>query len=92
MNNKKYTKMTTKHHDIKIAKDFFIEIENGNKTCEIRNDDRDYQRGDTVRLWELYRGSSLKTDRSLGATITHVTSYRQKEGYVVFSFRLDSDQ
>lgn len=41
-----------KHHDLKIWPVPFAEVRAGRKTFEIRNNDRDYQSGDTVTLHE----------------------------------------
>lgn len=36
------------HHELKIKEGYFVHIQEGKKTFEIRFNDRDYQVGDTV--------------------------------------------
>lgn len=48
------------HHFLKTAPNFFEHVWSGEKTFEVRLDDRGYQKGDTVELAEW--------DRTLGCT------------------------
>lgn len=52
----------------------------GDKTFEIRKNDRDFKVGDRVTL--------IETDgkRYLTIRIKYITDYEQQDGYVVFSF------
>ena len=77
-------------HKIKIAPVFFEAILLGEKTFEIRRDDRGYQKGDEVVLMEFdmdagYLDVHRYTGREHTMKIGFVTSYEQKSGYVVFS-------
>ncbi|QJD55199.1 hypothetical protein Psm1vBMR14_gp48 [Pseudomonas phage MR14] len=75
------------HHELKIKKCFFEAVTAGDKTFEIRrNNDRGFQKGDTVCLQEVDE-LGLRTHRSFNCKITYVLNYEQKEDYVVFSFR-----
>ena len=81
------------HHDLKIRSPFFQAVLSGDKTFEIRdNRDRGFQRGDSITLFEMSEAapSAVKTGRSVSGVITYVLNYEQKEGYVVFSFKLDA--
>lgn len=42
-----------RHHDLKIWPIYFERVRNGTKTFEVRNNDRDFQAGDTVTLKEF---------------------------------------
>lgn len=76
-----------KTHKIKIKEGYFDEILQGNKTCEIRFNDRDYQVDDTVVLCEV-DNLNLPTLREQKIRITHVLSgWGLKENYVALSFK-----
>lgn len=77
-------------HELKIAPNFFQQVVRGNKTFEIRKDDRGFQKGDHVILKEFseslgYLDSQRYTGLSVSAEIGFVTSFEQQKGYVVFS-------
>ncbi len=72
-------------HKLKTSPKFFQVIDNGQKTFEIRKNDRNFQVGDVVILQE-FTSSKKYTGRQLIITITYVTNYQQKKGYVVFGF------
>ena len=70
-------------HELKIAPAYFDAVQAGEKTFEVRKNDRGFAKGDTVLLreWE----SCEYTGRTYSARIGYVTSYGQQLGYVVFS-------
>ena len=72
-------------HKLKTLPKFFRVIEDGQKTFEIRKNNRNFTVGDTVILQE-FSTSKGYTGRQLLVTITYVTNYQQKAGYVVFGF------
>lgn len=74
-------------HELKILPPYYEAVISGNKTFEIRLDDRGFQKGDKVILREINKGITLDTytGRECIATIGYVTSYEQQNGYVVFS-------
>jgi len=77
-------------HKLKIAPTFFEAVLLGEKTFEIRLDDRGYQKGDDVVLREYDMDASFMDDhrftgREHVMKVGFVTSYEQKPGYVVFS-------
>ena len=77
-------------HLLKIAPANFERVRNGNKTFEIRKDERGYQKGDIVVLNEydrsLHTTEGYKyTGSAVSAVIGYVTAYEQQSGYVVFS-------
>lgn len=67
--------------DLKIEPKYFEAQEKGNKNFEIRKNDRGYQVGDLLFLHE-YENNQY-TGRLLVRKVTYITSYKQKEGYVV---------
>lgn len=59
----------------------------GDKTFEIRKNDRNFQERDEIVLQENENGShDGYTGREVSGFITYLTTYEQKKGYVVFSF------
>ncbi|OLQ71221.1 RNA-binding protein [Photobacterium proteolyticum] len=67
-----------KRHHLKIKPDYLKAILDGDKTFEIRKNDRDFQVGDRVHLYD--------GERYLIIRIKYITDFAQQEGYVVFSF------
>jgi hypothetical protein len=41
------------HHDLKLHPQHFNRVKDGSKTYEIRENDRGYQQGDTVKFFEF---------------------------------------
>lgn len=87
-----------KHHDIKILPDFADAVYKGEKTFEVRENDRGYQKGDTVSflvkstnpyaLFEKNHPLHGKTYK-----ITYVLSgWGIKNGYVVFGIKPVGDE
>lgn len=70
------------HHEIKIEDAYYEAIVSGDKTFEIRYNDRGYQKGDTVSF-----SDSLGFDRydDNKFIITYVCNFSQKENWVVFA-------
>ncbi|WP_273857055.1 DUF3850 domain-containing protein [Photobacterium sp. GSS17] len=67
-----------KLHDLKIKTEYLKAILDGDKTFEIRKNDRDFKVGDRVRLND--------GKRYLVIRIKYITDFAQQDGYVVFSF------
>lgn len=75
-------------HYLKIQPCYFDAVLSGEKNFEIRfNDDRGFQKGDSVWLQKLDETGSYRTGDEVLVTVTYVTNYAQKEGWVVFGFR-----
>jgi uncharacterized protein DUF3850 len=49
--------MSRKHHDLKCETEFYQAVERGDKTFEVRYNDRDYTVGDMVTLAETMDGN-----------------------------------
>lgn len=70
-------------HELKIMPAFFQEVENGNKTFEVRRDDRAYNVNDLLKLQE-YNGHSF-TGRELTVRVTYILRDRNycKDGFCI---------
>ncbi|HDR3655090.1 TPA: DUF3850 domain-containing protein [Bacillus cereus] len=75
-------------HNLKINTVFFEPVLKRIKTFEIRKNDRDFHVGDTINLNEWDNERKEYTGRSIAIEILYITDYEQKEGYVVFSFKI----
>lgn len=73
------------HHEIKIEYPYYFAVREGRKTFEIRLDDRGYNAGDSVALIPTKDNIRVVTLPILRAKIGYVTSFKQIDGYVVFS-------
>ena len=75
------------NHRLKILKSHYIRVSEGTKTFEIRENDRVYQKGDSVTLWAfddfLERPHDVKEFPEITFTIGDV--YPIDEKRVVFS-------
>lgn len=73
-------------HNLKTWPEFFRVVASGQKPFEIRQNNRDFQVGDTLVLqeYDLVDGYTGKVVR---AEVTYITDWQQKEGYVVMGIR-----
>lgn len=87
----------TRIHELKCYSEYFSRIQSGQKTFEIRKNDRDYQVGDILILTETNRKDRDTRDMAdvfypshnqLRAKVVYLTNYAQVEGYVVLGIRL----
>jgi len=70
------------HHELKIYKEHYQNIDNATKKAEIRINDRGYKTGDTA----LFYNPLTPSDIGLLFRITHVHSgYGMAEGFVCLS-------
>lgn len=87
-----------KLHELKTNPDVFNAVKTGQKTFEIRLDDRGYEVGDQLLLKQtLHTGEQMKagmpleyTGSTFGARITHILRgpiYGLQAGWVILSFR-----
>ncbi len=60
------------HHLLKCWPEYFEEVERGDKTFELRKNDRDFKLGDHVVLREFKPAAGEYTGRELDLTITYV--------------------
>ncbi len=80
-------------HCLKILKQFMPRIRSGQKTFEIRKNDRDYQVGDILRLYEYDPSSSVQwayegRNPSIIAKVVYMTTAYQQEGYCVLGIEV----
>ena len=75
------------HHELKITVNFYIEIIEWRKTCELRYNDRDYKIWDTISFTVLFDDAkSVEPEKYI---ITHVLQYPEwlKDWWVVLSLK-----
>lgn len=70
-------------HELKSIPEFFWSVCSGEKKFEIRKNDRGFQVGDTLILREWDKDHY--TGKAKDVTVTYITDYEQKEGFVVMS-------
>lgn len=78
-------------HELKCRPEYFARIGTGQKTFEIRRNDRDYQVGDILLLKEHDPDKGWPDHgayETIRAEITYITSYEQKEGFVVMGIKV----
>lgn len=63
----------TKTHELKVWPPFFDAVRVGNKTFEVRKDDRDFTEGDTLilREWNPYKPEPKYTGRECRLKVTY---------------------
>ena len=74
-------------HELKTHKVYFTDLVDGNKTFEVRKNDRNFKIGDILHLKE-WDGEKY-TSRSIGARITYfmVAPEYVKDGYVILGIK-----
>jgi len=84
------------HHDLKCDPVPFTEVFEGRKRAEFRKNDRFFEIGDTLTLWEWLRHPGRKSYQYSGhfvnATVTHVErggAYGIRVGYAMLSLNVD---
>lgn len=82
-----------KTHELKILPSYFEQVANGNKSFEIRKNDRDYKLHDVLLLREIEPTRSVYeevkyTGRMKAVKVTYITDFEQKPGYVVMGITI----
>ena len=79
------------NHILKTIQPYFNRVWSGQKTFEVRNNDRDFEVGDTIELKEYDPSTDSYSGRFMVGGITYVLRDYDaiKEGYVVFSFYIE---
>lgn len=82
--------MSRQHHALKIMPKYYRAIESGNKTFEVRKNDRDFQVYDMLELKEFFGGEY--SGRYILAEITYMLDDPEycKEGYVILGIKVIS--
>ena len=75
-------------HELKVIEPYYSAVKRGDKTFEIRNNDRGFQQGDIVNL-RLFCPTEKKYigNEVISKRIVYMTNYNQLPGYVVFSIK-----
>ena len=72
-------------HELKTWPEYFGAVLSGEKTFEIRNNDRDFQVGDVLALREWCPDIGKYTGRALDVCVTYITGHEQPDGQVVMA-------
>ena len=79
-------------HSLKIYPGFFVPLKFGEKTFELRYDDRGYQIGDILNLREWSEKEGGYSGREIEFEVTYILSdFGLLKGFVVMSLRPLSD-
>lgn len=80
--------MSRQHHYLKIQPKYYLAIESGEKTFEVRFNDRNYQKYDILHLREWAGGQY--TGRVIVAEVTYISNLLDFdiEGYVIMSIKV----
>ena len=82
--------MARKTHHLKITSNHFIDVIVGEKTAEVRKNDRDFKNGDYLILKEYDKGIYSGSECVVMVTHTlHGGQYGIEKGFVVLSFIID---
>lgn len=77
-------------HELKTWNEYFEEVVTGNKTFEVRKNDRAFKKGDTLILKEWDNFRETFTGRKLARTVTYVFeggSFGLAKGFVVMAIQ-----
>lgn len=79
--------MSRQHHYLKILPKYYMAVERGEKTFEVRYNDRNFKKYDILHLQEWLNGEY--TGREINAEVTYVLDDPAycKEGYVIMSIK-----
>lgn len=75
-------------HNLKILKPYFEAVAAGDKTFELRKDDRPYKTGDTIILNEIGAGNvptGRKIKKKIGCILRDCPEYGLFRGYCILS-------
>lgn len=78
-------------HELKCRPEYFQRIVSGQKTFEVRKNDRNYQVGDTLVLKEFDPAIGFPDHGLYGtvrAKVVYIETYAQQDGYVVLGIEL----
>lgn len=80
-----------KLHQVKISSQFFMDVCIGRKTFELRKNDRDYEVGDLLEMFEYKDGK--RTERAVRAWISYILeNYKGLEdGYCILGINVTSE-
>jgi len=73
-------------HWLKTLPEYFAAVASGEKTFEIRKNDRGFRVGDELVLMEYQPGGGF-SGREIDVEVSYLTDFEQKPGYVVMAIR-----
>ena len=79
--------MDITRHQLKTWPEFFWPVVTGEKPFEIRKNDRDFRVGDDLELLEWDPQAESYSGKNGLFTVTYVTDFEQKPGYVVMGLK-----
>lgn len=83
-------------HQLKILPEYYKKVVSGEKTFEIRKDDRGFKVGDLLELCEFedgqYTGNSYLTEITYITYINFGGEYRLKEDYCILAIKPHKDR
>lgn len=76
-------------HHLKTLSEFFSDVKSGNKTFEVRQNDRNFQVGDTLILDEFNTDKQIVTGAWVPKEITYILDDPRycKEGFVILGIK-----
>ena len=75
-----------KVHELKIKMEYYLEVQKGTKTFELRQNDRDFKEGDLVHFIVLNGTTDLEGGLyKIDYVLKDVAQYGLMEGYCIFS-------
>ncbi len=74
-------------HQLKTWPQYFDVILSGEKTFEIRRNDRGFAVGDVLMLYEFEPGRKFMSGRECVRVVTYITDFAQQPGYVVMGIK-----
>ena len=86
-----------KTHQLKCFAEYLDRIQSGQKTFEIRKNDRDFQVGDELVLVEFKNKTREdilypSCGREIRVRVVYMTNFEQKPGYVVMGIEIEKDE
>lgn len=81
--------MSRQHHNLKILPEHFMAIERGDKTFEVRFNDRNYRKHDILHLQEWFGGEYSGRELAVAVTGIYDNPEYCKEGFVIMSIKKD---
>jgi ASC-1-like (ASCH) protein len=85
--------MITNHHILKLNEAYWDDVSSGRKTAELRLNDRNFQRGDTIDFFKVDKqGRSCSEKPMADFKITHIlhSVSELREGYCMLSVSRES--
>jgi len=79
-------------HYLKTWPKYFVDVKEGRKKFEIREDDRGFQMGDILILQEYDPKIKKYTGEEVSMKVIYITDFAQKEKFVVLGIENEREQ